>query len=66
MASGAPISIIRGIARMGDGQFQRWAAKIGFTPKPDPDGETMGAFRRRVIDSLDQLTEEIERLENGG
>lgn len=40
------------MAAMSDEEVVKWAASFSLTPKPDPDGESMGNFRKRVLDSL--------------
>lgn len=46
------MEVLVSMACMDDDQFVFFAALFGFTRKPDPDGETMGNFRMRVVDAL--------------
>lgn len=47
-----PLDFFKMIAAMSDDEIVKFAAGFGYTPKPDPDGESIGDFRCRVVDSF--------------
>lgn len=48
-----PRFLIKRMAMMTDEEFIEFAAKFSYTPKPDPEGESIGDFRQRVVHTLD-------------
>lgn len=55
-----PYGIVRHLAKLSDDDFIVWAEKIGYTISSN---ERTGDFRRRVVDGLERLTDQIQELE---
>jgi hypothetical protein len=55
-----PYDLIRLLALLDDALFVDWCAEIGLTPAPE---ESHRAFRERVINMLERMNAEIDRLE---